>query len=128
MDNFSKELNKLKVGCIVNGVIANHLIYADDMVLMAPSPCALQELLHVCEYYGKLNVIKYNPKKTVCMTVLPKWLKSIAIPKFVLNPVELKTAEKKKYLCVFVTDSLTDDVDMEKQRKYIYIYSIVNVN
>ena len=90
------------------------------MVLMAPSPCALQELLHVCKYYGKFHVIKYNPKKTVCMTVLPKWLKSIAILKFVLNNVELKTVEKQKYLGVFVTDSLTDDIDMGRQRKYIY--------
>ena len=99
MDDLSKELNKLKANCIVNGVIANHLIYADDMVLMAPR-CALQELLHVCEYCGKLNVIKYNPKKTVCMTVLP----TITIPKFVLNNVELKTVEKQKYLGVFVTE------------------------
>ena len=39
----------LKAGCIASGVTANHLIYADDMVLMAHSPCVLQELLHVCE-------------------------------------------------------------------------------
>ena len=90
MDNLSKELNNLKAGCIVNGGIANHLIYADDMVIMAPSPCALQELLNVCECYDKLNVIMYSPKETVCMTVLPKWLKSITIPKFVLNNVDLK--------------------------------------
>ena len=63
--------------------IANHLIYADDMVLMGFSPCALQELLYVCECYGKFNVIKYNPNKTVCMMVLLKWLKSITIPTFV---------------------------------------------
>ena len=47
-------------------------------------------------------------------------VKSIAIPKFVVNNVELKTVENKTCLCVFVTDSLTDDVDMERQRKYIY--------
>ena len=118
MDDLRKELNTLKAGCIVNGVIANHLIYANDMVLMVLSPCALRELLHICERYGKLNVIKYNPKRTLCIMVLPKLLKSIAIPKFVSNNVELKTVEKQKYLSVFVTEGLTDDVDMERQRNY----------
>ena len=37
------------------------------------------------------------------MMFLPKWLKSIAMPKFVLNNVELKTIEKQKYLGVIVT-------------------------
>ena len=60
IDGLSKELNMLKAGCIINGVIANHLIYADDTVLISPSPCNLQELhvLNVCKCYGKLNVIK----------------------------------------------------------------------
>ncbi len=120
MDDLSKELNNIQVGCNVNGVNANHLIYADDMVLLAPSPCALQELLNVCEQYASNNVIKYNSIKTVCMTVLPKWLKSVTIPKFVLNDVELKTVKKQKYLGVFITDDLTDDADMERQRKSIY--------
>ena len=45
---------------------------------------------------------------------------------FVLNNVEVKTVEKKKYFCVFVTEGLTDDVDMARHRKYIYIYSTGN--
>ena len=53
------------------------------------------------------------------MTILPKWLKSIAVLEFVVNKVELKTVEKQTYLGVFVTEGLTDDVDMERQRKYI---------
>ena len=42
MDDWSKEMNKLKAGCIVNGVVKNHLIYVDDMVLVAHYPYALQ--------------------------------------------------------------------------------------
>ena len=39
MDDLSDRLNKLKIGCCINGIVVNHIIimYADDLVLIAPS-------------------------------------------------------------------------------------------
>ena len=37
MDKLSCTLNDAKAGCIMNGVYMNHLMYADDLVLIAPS-------------------------------------------------------------------------------------------
>ena len=45
MDKLSCTLNDVKAGCIMNGVYMNHLMYADDLVLIAPSVHALQVLL-----------------------------------------------------------------------------------
>ena len=72
----------------LNGVNANHLIFADAVVLIAPSPCALKEPLKVCEQYAINNVVQYKSTKTV--TALPIWLKSVTVPPFVLDNVELK--------------------------------------
>ena len=41
IDDLSTGFTKFKIGCNFNGVFVNHLVYADDTVLLAPSPSAL---------------------------------------------------------------------------------------
>ena len=51
-----------------------NLLYADDMIVMAPSASGLQSLLLTCEQISlKLNMI-FNVKQTVDMHVSPKSL------------------------------------------------------
>ncbi len=69
MDDLSRALDVANVGCMLNNVRFNHLIYADDMVLIAPSSLALQILLSICDKYACANDISYNAKKT--MYVIP---------------------------------------------------------
>ena len=33
---------------IIDNLCMNHVMYADDICLMAPSPAALQELIDIC--------------------------------------------------------------------------------
>ena len=37
VDELSEELNKCNVGCNLNGHLINHIMYADDLVLISPS-------------------------------------------------------------------------------------------
>ena len=74
MDELSRNLTHLRVGCNIDNVCVNHLFYADDTVLLAPSPAALQKLINVCVTYGRNNDIIYNPIKSVLMSRLPKFL------------------------------------------------------
>ena len=41
----------------------NHLVYADDMVLLAPSPRALQDLIDTAAKYFVDNGLMINRKK-----------------------------------------------------------------
>ena len=52
IDDLSSELNGLTVGCYMNNTCFNHLNYADDSVLLAPTPLALQKLIDVCYAYS----------------------------------------------------------------------------
>ena len=54
------------IGCSMNGMIINHLMYADDPCIVAPSPTALQEVLDICADFPVSNSIIFNEKKCMC--------------------------------------------------------------
>jgi hypothetical protein len=120
MDDLSKKLAHLGVGCKINNVSVNHLFYADDTVLMAPSPTALQRLISTCEIYGKCNEIIYNTSKTVCMSFLTKSLLKFSIPSIYINGCQLQQVHEYKYLGVYITSNKNDSRDLQRQLRYIY--------
>ena len=85
----------------MNDECINHLFYADDAVIMAPSPAALQLLLDICDRFAQSNDMVYNAKKTVCMAILPKRLKKINVPNLYLTVSCLKWVHEHKYLGLF---------------------------
>ena len=65
VDELSIQLNSYKIGCCIkNGVIVNHLMYTDDVALIAPSVKGLQTILNVCHDYGTTHCIVFNKDKT----------------------------------------------------------------
>ena len=59
--------NKCNVGCNLNGHLINHIMYADDLVLISPSSAEQSKLLHECETFGTRQDLKYNAKKSAVM-------------------------------------------------------------
>ena len=49
MADLSNKLNKVNAGCIIGSTLINHLMYADDLMPMAPS---FTDLLSVCSEYS----------------------------------------------------------------------------
>ena len=45
----------------------NHLMYADDLVIISPSAKGVQRLVDICAVYGQNRDILFNYDKTVCM-------------------------------------------------------------
>ena len=41
MDDLSKKLNNVNTGCFMGTALINNLMYADDLVILAPSKCGL---------------------------------------------------------------------------------------
>ena len=120
MNDLSVRLNQQVIGCNYNGVVMNHMFYADDSVLLAPSPSALQKLLNICYNYGCDFEIKYNVKKTECMCVKPKGCRSLLIPDLFLGGQVLNFTDCKKYLGAFICDNLSDDKDIKRQIRSVY--------
>ena len=51
MDALSNKLNDIKVGCTIGATLINHIMYADDLVLVSPSAMGLTLLLLLLYYY-----------------------------------------------------------------------------
>ena len=120
VDDLSIVLNKSNVGCLLNGVVMNHLVYADDMVLTAPSVNALQVLLSKCEVYARDHNIIYNVKKTVCMCVRPRGYTCKVYPDVQLDGKVLNYVKSHIYLGVYISEDMKDDTDVNNQTRNLY--------
>ena len=120
IDDLSTKLTDSLTGCYMNSCFINHLFYADDSVLMAPSPAALQRLINICEDFAKENELVYNSSKTVCMSILPKHLKDIHVPTLSINGSVLRQVFSQKYLGVFFTRDRLDDEDIKRELCCVY--------
>ena len=95
-------------------------MYADDLVLMAPSSMGLSMLLAVCSENGIEHDIKYNSTKRNVMIFSCIKLTNIHIPNFLLNGETLPRVSKYKYLGHIITEDLCDNDDISRQYKRIY--------
>ena len=61
IDDLSNMLNSAGTGCHIHNCCTNHVFYADDICVIAPSPSGLQRLLNICAKFGFENYVEYNP-------------------------------------------------------------------
>ena len=119
MDDLSKKLNSYNIGCFVGNSLINHLLYADDLLLISPSANGLRILLRTCENYANQYDIKFNPDKSNILISREKTIKDIPY-KFYINAVQMKEKFKVKYLGHILTNDLKDDEDILRECRAIY--------
>ena len=84
VDDLSVKLNSCHVGCYYSGGCINHLMYADDLVIMSPSVAGLYKLLHICESFGLSHDVLFNNKKSTIMSFRAGNLKDAHLPLYLL--------------------------------------------
>jgi len=55
------------MGCYVSHVCTSIFLYADDILLLAPSISGLQKLLSLCEEELRFLDMRINDKKSLCI-------------------------------------------------------------
>ena len=120
LEELSVRLVKKGVGCFINDYCFNHICYADDIIITAPSSVALQELLYVCEEYAKEFEMLYNCKKTICMKFVPKLFSYLVNPVIYLDGKELHWVNECSYLGVIICSNKCDNADIYRQIRSIY--------
>lgn len=112
------------IGCNIAGIFVNIVSYADDMVLLAPSWTALQELINLLESVCIDYDIVCNAKKTVCMMFCPREsCKRIALsfPPFTLGSQILQYVKQFRYLGHMINDRLNDDDDILREVRNLFV-------
>ena len=120
IDDLSSALNNLGIGCCVSDILINHLMYADDMVLIAPSTAALQILIKKCHKFGIEHDMIFNPKKSAVMIFKNKNDRDLNPPPFVLNNEAIPVVDDYCYLGHIIDKEMNDEKDIHRQRKKLY--------
>ena len=68
-----KYVNKANVGCRIRAICTDIFLYADDVILLAPSVSALQSLVDICASELEFLDMAIKVKKSVCMRFGPRY-------------------------------------------------------
>ena len=98
IDDLSSRLNGLAIGCALGDLLINHLMYADDLVLISPSTRGLSKLIDECQKYGIEFDILYNPLKSAVMFIKPKFMTKINMPTFKISNENINVVHEYTYL------------------------------
>ena len=121
MNDMSITLGELPIGCCSGNTVINHLIYADDIVLFAPSAKGVQSLLDVCSSYAMRHDIIFNCDKSKLMFIDTR--KSGIVPRVTLGNVQLGIVNTYRYLGHIMSDDLSDELDMKSKVRCLYARS-----
>jgi Reverse transcriptase (RNA-dependent DNA polymerase) len=63
-DPLLNNLNTAGVGCHIGSFFVGALVYADDLVLLAPSASAMRCILRICDEYAAQFKVVFNASKS----------------------------------------------------------------
>lgn len=78
IDGVVKAVSSQRNGCYVHNVSVSIILYADDILLLAPSINTLQTLFSFCEAELHALGMTINERKSVCMRIGPRYQASCA--------------------------------------------------
>ena len=118
------EISCSNVGCKISGHVINILVYADDIVLIAPSWRALQKLLTILYNHAAAIDMSCNINKTVAMVFAPKNRQMVVCAEFPLLNIGnsfIQYVSNFKYLGHIITHNLLDDDDVHREVCNMYV-------
>ena len=118
------------VGCYVGLNFVGALAYADDIVLLAPTPTAMRKLLSICDIYALKYDIIFNATKSKFLVVIPGIRRSLqnilsGIVFYVGGSV-IEYVESYVHLGHIITSKITDEEDI-LQRRNCFVGQVNNV-
>ena len=71
-DDPLSSLSQSGLGCHIGNMYVDVLAYADDIVLLAPTPSAIRKMLSICDSYAAKFSITFNASKSKCILFWPR--------------------------------------------------------
>jgi hypothetical protein len=99
------------------------LAYADDVVLLAPTPQAMRKLLQKCDEYAEDFSVIFNARKSKCIyypgkvdTSAVSKTGTSTLPSFFIGGNSIDYVDKWPHLGHILNAALSDDDDVEHRR------------
>jgi len=70
-------MSSSRVGCTVGNIVANHLMFADDMCVFGHCISGLQHLLNTCGDYAAEHEIAFTCNETIGVLFCPKTMSKL---------------------------------------------------
>lgn len=119
IDGVVNSVQRTGLGCYIGVTNVSVFLYADDILLLAPSVYALQKLVHAVESYLVNIDMSLNAKKTVCMRIGPDFRKD-CVPITMLNGEGLKWVDSIRYLGVVLLSAKSLRTSLADNMKSFY--------
>lgn len=119
IDSLTEKIKKCHNGCYVTWTCVSILLYADDILLLAPSVTALQQLLSVCESELKDLDMLVNARKSACMRVGPR--SNVPCDNIVtVSGQEIVWADNLRYLGVYLVSGRVFNCSFSNAKRAFY--------
>ena len=114
---------KMNVGCMLGISKSNIIVYADDIVILAPSRRALQLLLNICmeEAVGLELAFNYQKSKVMVFYSPSNRASGKIASRIMMGDEYIEEVEFVKYLGYIVSRDLNIDKDVNRAMKKFYI-------
>jgi len=119
VDGIIDKIKHCGIGCYVGRSCLAVFMYADDILLLAPSVVALQKLLLLCEEEISLLDMAINASKSHCMRIGPR-CNNFCANVTTRNGTVINWTDSIRYLGVFITKSSHFKCSHDSAKKSFY--------
>ncbi len=119
IDDIVSKVKSLGIGCYLGLVCFSIFLYADDILLLAPSISSLQKILNVCECELRLLDLAINSKKSMCTRIGPRWNADCGAI-VTSDGSELPWVDKLRYLGIFIVSGKSFRCCFDNAKKSFY--------
>lgn len=123
MDGLLQRLASVGVGCYMGDLFVGALAYADDIVLVAPTPGAMTKMLAVCSEFALEYNVLFNASKsksiylhTQCRSRSLLHVYDVSNLKFTISGYDIEFVDSYKHLGHIISNEQTDSVDILEKR------------
>jgi len=120
IDDLLTRLSSSGVGCYVGLDFAGALSIADNIVILAPTPTAMRQLLAICDSYASEFDIVFNADKSKFLVVAPNKRRALynlmCDGQFFIGGKPLENVEQYTHLGHFISSTSLDTQDVIYRR------------
>ena len=119
IDDIIETVSKQQIGCVYRSFVVSIILYADDILLLAPSIDSLQKLVNLCHLELSTLDLAINVKKSVCIRIGPRFNAPCCSITSIDGAI-LQWVDTVRYLGVYIVRSRTFKCCLNNAKQSFY--------